>query len=354
MADKPAFPIAGRIFFLQSKSFKSDWELMCFNCDDWQLDLVCRLPQEFNNTDVKLAYIDEHADEFWMFPRRMDSESFSFYSFKRSSAKGRWYEDPSGMHIFNVMRFGDYVYYTMLVYNGRDDRGDIPIFIVNRMTLSTGEIEENFFQKIFSGKKIVSCIISNVEESITGVASLYFNATYEEGTRIREQYFRIDSPDASPIAVDSNYPTQIECEIKRFPFIEIMAGKNYDYLCSGLIQEGKPFQADNLEGLRGRRIDPKLVKDGRRLIRIPRVSIPLCLSADEEYYLFLQASSKPIESEGLVAVNLETGQQVPILAYLPLGGHVFMTVHWKRGATHESVIRLGESQPAPVRIPIPY
>ncbi|HPS02810.1 MAG TPA: hypothetical protein PLA90_14825 [Candidatus Sumerlaeota bacterium] len=332
VADKPIFSVAGRIYFLHPRSPRSDWQLMCFDCESWKLEVVCDFPEEFNETDATLSYVDN--EEFWIIPHGMGGVAHSFCSMTRFSNQAKWYKNVSKQSLIMVDRFGQYAYCTigLTVEEGFPRRATM----VNRLDLMTGQIEQDCFRNALSGCEMISCGSLQVERISDNKQSLYFSAIYADDVTTHTQVFRLDTPDSVPVPVESYPPGRLAGPGNRFPFPVPSAennSKDYHDLWVGTVPKWTSQDPGVLLAFFGNDIDVNTIEERKRLIRVPfsgeLTSEPWFVSPDGKYVLYLQASPKPFQTEGLVAVNMETGKQLPILAHRTHAGYGFMDLHWQ-------------------------
>jgi hypothetical protein len=364
IAKKPKQPMRGNIFFLRPRSPQTDWQLICFDCEEWRLGVVHDLPGEFDDSGPSLSWVDPNGDEFWIFASGMTgAANRSFYAYRRSEGEGQWYRDITPHRLLRVERFAEYAYFEVGIEAGEgipERRGEI-----DRLSLRTGQVERNCVEAELSDLGITNCGFLEVAESEFGGLSLYFSVRYEDSGTTGTASFRLDDPEATPIQVDAYPPGRLMGRDNRCPFLvpreegrlEALLGSwfrrlapksdefefglpDFYFLWVGTLSKWplkEPAWLPQVASITDY-IDPKAFANCRLLVGLPNTtelsSSPQFVSPDGRYVLCCQRSStqgKTSEGDssgertGLIAVSMENGIQVPMLA---LYEGYFLFPHW--------------------------
>jgi hypothetical protein len=297
------------------------------------------LPEQFNDKDALLSYISDDSDRFLVYSSGYDpdysaNKSWSVYRYTKSLAQGAFYKDLSAGPIAGLVEHDGFLYYTeWLDPNSREPWRSSAI---SRINLNTERVEHNWAQRVLKDRNVYHSGPLEVEKGSDKKQSLYFKAIYADDVTTHTQVFRLDDPDSVPVPVESYPPGRMAGPGNRFPFPVPSAennSKDYYDLWVGTVPKWVSQDPGVLLGFFGNDIDVNTIKERKRLIRVPFsgeiMSDPWFVSPDGKYVLYLQSSPKPFQTEGLVAVNMETGKQLPILAHRTHAGYGFMYLHWQ-------------------------
>ncbi|HPS03178.1 MAG TPA: hypothetical protein PLA90_16680 [Candidatus Sumerlaeota bacterium] len=344
IAEKPPYPVAGNIYFLHPNTPHADWDLMRFDCANWKLESLGRLPAEFDNTDVFIDYADPTGEEFYFILAsqangKQGVTRHSFYSFKLSSRQ--WEKYTTRANLYRVQRLENFVYCMVVPENSKHAAA------IDRLDLQTGSIVENCFH---SGDSQSSFGGMMSDDKIP--ETLYFSEEIEGDRTLATRIYRLDNPCAEPLPVETYPPGRIAGPANRIPFpvgwgdnntkpnrfhlfmnrigLSTCDSGQYELWVGTMpVWDLKKCPTD----LYHMTMNCDSILERKKLIKVPYSdflrSDPLLVSPDGKYVLFRQNCRKPIQAERLIAVNMETGKKLPILMNLSDDGTDFFSVHWK-------------------------
>jgi len=163
---------------------------------------------------------------------------------------------------------------------------------------------------------------------------LYFSAMFSDGATTKTLAYCQGRPGGEIRAVSSLPPGRLAGPDQRYPYPLNLAGQNmkgcYD-LYAGTLTNWQSATAASVF-LLGPKIDGETLRDKKRLARVPLFgevsSWPWFVSPDGRYVLYTQESQTPYPTEGLIAIDMASGKQVPILLHWTHGHYGFVDLFW--------------------------
>jgi hypothetical protein len=297
---------------------------MCFDCDQWRLKITLDLPPRFNGAAAELAAIGSRRRHFLFVRTGSDGRADSLLHYDAATGACNWHEAIAGKSVLQAQLFDDQA----LVVYGEPDGTHGRLATID---LAGGTVDTHLLSRLLDGRTVLTCGQLYVADAQTG--PVFFKARCETDDGIESHIFRFKSTYGEAITASSYPPGRLVADGNRHPF-PMAAGPDKDYydLYVGRLLRWRSKEPGLVLGYTGPQVDPARMRDTKKLVRIPfserLMSMALFVSPDGRYVLFLQASLDDPPSEGLIAVDMESGRQTPILLHETHGGHGFFDLYW--------------------------
>lgn len=320
IAEKPEKAISGTLYFFHTRKN----ELMCFDLENWELQVLFQLPKEFTGELVHFDFLSDDVNEFFFSigPRYSAMEPSKIYVYNMSLNKGRLYDAEVDGYLSKFVKFGDYAYCIDSVPDENHPSGYKVLTYINRVDLKSGEVDKKYFQKLFERPDFYFWDLQ-VEKEANQDERLFFKA----GIHSMEcEIFYIETPNGPAIPTNT-YPPGVAAggPENRFPFKKVAKGnKQLEFfeLMVGNVPNWEASSPGVFLGTGGPKISKKSIVDKKWLISVPNSrsggirSSFLSVSPNGEYVLIEQYDGTVSPSiRALVAVDLISGEPLPLILH---------------------------------------